>query len=126
MISVIIPAFNCEKTIEGCINSLLSRKAISVNIEIIIVDDGSTDNTRNVLENLKNCHKEIQVFTQENKGAGAARNLGIEKATGDYLWFIDGDDVVNQNSINVISFEISKYKPEILVFNYKLFDEKNP
>lgn len=123
MISVIIPAFNCEKTIEGSVNSILSRKAVSANIEIIIVNDGSTDNTRNVLENLKDRHKEIQVFTQENKGAGAARNLGIEKATGDYLWFIDGDDVVNQNSINVISFEISKYKPDILIFNYKLFDE---
>lgn len=123
MISVIIPAFNCEKTIAACVNSLLSRKPFNKEIEIIIVDDGSTDNTRTVAENLKKQHKHVKVLAQENKGAGAARNLGIEHAEGEYLWFIDGDDVVNENSINVISYELSRYKPQILVFNYKLFDE---
>ncbi|MBM6704983.1 glycosyltransferase, partial [Sutterella massiliensis] len=123
MLSVIIPAFNCEKTIAACVNSLLSRKTLNKEIEIIIVDDGSTDNTRTVAEDLKKQHKHVKVLAQENKGAGAARNLGIEHAEGEYLWFIDGDDVVNENSINVISYELSRYKPQILVFNYKLFDE---
>ena len=85
-VSVIIPTFNRSETILRSIESV--KRQTYDNLEIIVVDDGSTDDTQNLLEDLDN----IQYIFQANKGVSCARNLGIEKATGDYIAFLDSDD----------------------------------
>lgn len=89
-ISVIIPCYNIEDYLPKCLESILSQT--EKDIELICIDDGSKDNTREVLENYKNKHSNIRVLYQNNKGAGPARNLGIENSNGEYIAFMDGDD----------------------------------
>ncbi len=96
-ISVIIPAYNREKTIERCIDSVLSQ-TYPVD-EIIVVDDGSTDDTVKRVENINNGI--IRILEQNHKGAQAARNLGIKAAKGDYIAFLDSDDEWLPNKLEV-------------------------
>ena len=83
-VSVIIPNYNGEKFIKEAIDSVLNQAR--VNVEVIVVDDGSTDNSKDLLEAYGN---RIKVFFQENKGAPAARNLGIKNASADFIKFLD-------------------------------------
>ena len=93
MISIIITAYNAEKTIERCINSILENKYDDY--EIIIVNDGSKDKTEDIV-NLFASNK-IKYFSKENTGVADSRNFGIERASGDYITFIDSDDYVSNN-----------------------------
>lgn len=122
-LSIVIPAFNCEDTLETCISSLSIDNKHRDKIEILIVDDGSTDKTAEVARRMAETNTSIKYLYQNNAGAGAARNLGLKHIDGDYVWFIDGDDSVNENSINVIFYELVKHNPDILLFSYKLYDE---
>jgi cellulose synthase/poly-beta-1,6-N-acetylglucosamine synthase-like glycosyltransferase len=92
MISIIIPAFNASKTINACIESLLSQKA-SEKFEVIIVDDGSMDNTAEVVKKFK----KVKLVQQENKGPASARNNGARHAKGNIIVFIDSDCVAGKN-----------------------------
>lgn len=89
-ISVIIPFYNAERTIKRCINSVLSQTLRE--IEIVCIDDGSHDLTSKIIEEYAIQHNNIILFMQENKGAGEARNLGIRKANGEFVAFMDSDD----------------------------------
>ena len=91
-ISIIVPAYNSEKFIDNCIQSLVEQTV--EDIEIIIVDDGSVDNTPNLLKRWQNKDKRIKIITQTNQKQGSARNRGIEIAQGEYIGFIDSDDWV--------------------------------
>lgn len=93
MISVIITAYNAEKTIEKCLNSILDTKYN--NYEIVIVNDGSTDNTEDIIELFAT--DKIKYFSKPNTGVADSRNFGIEKANGDYITFVDSDDFVSSN-----------------------------
>lgn len=99
-ISVIIPVYNTNpEFLQKAINSVLNQTY--KNIEVIIVNDGSTDNnTLNFLKTLDN--KNINIINQENKGAGGARNTGINSATGDYIGFLDADDWLDKNFYEVL------------------------
>jgi len=93
LLSVIIPAYNAMSTLERCVNSV--RKQTINSIEIIIVDDGSTDNTGALAEKLAMMDKRVRVFHKENGGSSSARNLGIDNAQGEYLGFVDSDDFID-------------------------------
>lgn len=90
-ISVIIPVYNREKLIKNAINSVL-KQTIADKLEIICVDDGSTDNTVNVIKRIQQQHDNIFLYQQKNSGPGVARNLGIDNAHGEYIVFLDSDD----------------------------------
>lgn len=90
MISVIIPVYNCEETIDECIQSI--KKQTYENWEIIIIDDGSIDNTYKKVDAWAKSDMRIKVFRQENQGSGSARNRGMKEAVGEYIAFLDGDD----------------------------------
>lgn len=92
-ISVIIPAYNAEKTVERCVLSVLNQTYS--NLEIIIIDDGSTDNTLEIINQLCSKDSRINVFSVENRGVSNARNIGLNKSTGDYIAFIDADDYID-------------------------------
>lgn len=100
LISVIIPVYNKEKTIEKCVDSVLRQQY--PNIEIILVDDGSQDSSYNLCVRLSEIHRNVTVLHQENKGVSAARNLGLKYATGEYISFVDSDDWLHESMLSVL------------------------
>lgn len=123
LISVIIPAFNCEKSIENTVNSIISSGL--TDYEIVIVNDGSMDNTTSVCNSLCSKYSFIKYSEQGNSGVSAARNKGISLATGEYIMFFDADDTAKKNGfaecVNIIKSE----KPDILVFGMSFDYYKN-
>lgn len=94
IISVIIPMYNSQLYIEECIKSV--QQQTIKELEIIVIDDGSTDDSSIIVENLKKIDKRIELYYQDNSGAGVARNKGINYAKGEYLSFLDSDDFFYQ------------------------------
>lgn len=90
--SIIIPIYNTEQYIEECINSV--RKQHYQHWELILVDDGSTDNSLTICEKIAKLEPRIKLFHKENEGVSSARNYGLKYITGDYLIFVDADDLV--------------------------------
>lgn len=97
LVSIIIPAYNVESYIEQCIKSVIEQSY--KNLEVIVINDGSTDSTLSLLMKLKEKYQRIKVVSWQNQGPSAARNLGIEIANGSFLFFLDGDDWLNSNCI---------------------------
>ena len=97
MVSVLIPAYNSEKTINRCIESILHQAY--ENIEVIIVNDGSTDNTLSILSNYAKIDRRIAIYNQTNKGVSATRNVCLKNAHGDYVLYVDADDWIEANMI---------------------------
>lgn len=97
LVSIIVPAYNVEKYIEKCLSSILCQTY--TNIEVIVVDDGSTDNTGQLIDNISQQDSRIRVIHKKNAGVSAARNNGIEMSTGDYLVFVDADDYLAQDYV---------------------------
>lgn len=96
-ISVIIPIYNSEKYLKDCINSVLKQNYTS--FEIILVNDGSNDNSVSICEKFVKCHQNIRLYSQKNQGVSSARNLGLKKAKGEYIFFLDSDDVMCSNML---------------------------
>lgn len=96
-ISIIVPAYNAEKTIEKCLNSLLTQNGVK--LEIICINDGSEDDTLNILKSYENRYNNIVVVSQQNKGVSKTRNLGIDIAKGNYIMFVDADDFLKEDSL---------------------------
>lgn len=94
-ISVIIPAYNIEDLLEKCVTSVASQDYPKELLQIIVVDDGSTDGTPHIADELARKYSNVQVIHKENGGSSSARNVGIEAATGDYLGFVDSDDYIS-------------------------------
>ena len=91
LISVIVPVYNTAPYLERCVNSILAQTY--AHIEIILINDGSTDNSMEIIENLATNNKNIKYFNLENNyGLSYARNIGIESSEGDYIGFVDSDD----------------------------------
>lgn len=95
LISIIIPFFNTESYITNCINSLVNQTY--KDIEIIFINDGSTDNTSKIIETFVNIDKRVKLITQKNNGPASARNAGLTNASGDYIMFCDSDDYYEKN-----------------------------
>lgn len=106
LVSVIIPAYNVGDYIEECIQSILCQTY--KNYEIIIIDDGSTDNTYDIGCNLAIENARLKIYHQENQGVSIARNVGMQKANGKYYIFVDADDVVAPQYIEVLVAGIEK------------------
>lgn len=117
-ISIILSVYNEEKYIKEAIDSVLNQSL--KDFELIIINDGSTDKTLNIINSYSD--KRIKVFTQENKGLGASRNKGIELASGEYIMFLDGDDYLINEALNIAYTEISTKNTDLSFFkiiNYK-------
>lgn len=101
-VSIIIPIYNKEETLERCFESVLNQQY--KNIEVIVINDGSTDNSKRVCEEYAKRDNRFRVISQKNGGVSRARNAGISRASGDYLFFLDADDQIDENVISDLVF----------------------
>jgi glycosyltransferase involved in cell wall biosynthesis len=101
-LSIIIPLYNSEKYVSECLDSLVIQNLSKNEFEIVVINDGSKDNSLQLVETYVEKHSNIIVYSQENKGVAAARNLGIEKSNGEYLFFVDSDDYIAANTLKVL------------------------
>lgn len=125
-ISVIIPVYNASLYLSRCVDSLIDAIIPNSSVEIILINDGSTDNSLAICNEYANKYNFIKVFDQNNQGPSAARNLGIQNATGEWISFVDSDDYVEKNYFERIITEINTHTDiDIFVFNYyKTTDSK--
>lgn len=121
LISVVVPIYNVEKYISRCINSIINQTY--KNLEIILVDDGSTDKCPLICDNYLNFDKRIKVIHKNNGGLSDARNSGIEIAQGEYIIFIDSDDYVDNKMIEILYKTIKNENCDIAICNYYMVDE---
>lgn len=119
LVSIVVPCYNIEKYIERCINSIINQTY--KNLEIIAVNDGSKDNTLNILNRLKLKEPRLKVLNYENHGPSFARNRGIEQAQGQYIMFVDGDDFLNENIVNELLNTLEEKKLDIIACNYSMY-----
>ncbi|HZH58307.1 MAG TPA: glycosyltransferase [Metabacillus sp.] len=120
-VSVIVPVYNCEKYLLKCLESICNQTYS--NIEIIIVNDGSTDNTEKIIINMKEQEHRIIYYKQENSGPSEARNKGISLSKGEYLVFIDSDDTVEPSYIEMLLNEMLISKADLICCGYKDISE---
>ena len=118
LVSVVIPAYNCQDTINECVNSILNQNKDDV--EIIIVDDGSTDATASIVDKVSERSQAVHVLHIENGGPGQARNFGMERARGSILVFLDSDDVLLEGSIDNIVKNFQIYSPDIVALDFTI------
>lgn len=122
-VSIIVPVYNVQDFIANCLDSLIRQDYNP--LEIILVDDGSTDGSLKICEDFADKDSRIKIVHQENAGAGAARNCGIDCATGDYITFVDGDDYIENNYVSALVEQKKKFSSDIAATFNKEFDEKN-
>lgn len=127
-LSLIVPVYNVENYIIECLNSIVKIIPSDGSTEVIIINDGSPDNSINLIENYilnlnDNIKNNFHIFSQENRGLSGARNTGIDNAKGQYLAFLDSDDVLQGDFFNDILAIIKKHNPDIVEFRAIRFDD---
>lgn len=116
-ISVIIPVYNTEKYLKRCLDSVIHQTF--KDIEIIIVNDGSTDNSSSIIDKYKNKDSRIIVINQDNNGLSEARNSGIKVSSGKYISFVDSDDTISLDMLNIVHKQLIKENSELIIFRYQ-------
>lgn len=116
-ISVIVPVYNSEKFLEKCLNSIINQTF--KDIEIICIDDGSSDKSLDILKSFETKDKRIRILTQKNMGPSCARNKGLEIATGEYVGFVDSDDWIDLDFYEKLYNSAEKYNADIAVGGIK-------
>lgn len=120
LLSIIIPIYNLEKYISKCLDSIIGQlnDEIMDEIEIILVNDGSTDTSEQICKKYGVKHRNIQYIYQKNSGVSVARNHGLNLSKGEYVYFVDGDDFLLNNSIMNIYSKIKDKKADMILCNY--------
>lgn len=122
-VSVIIPVYNGERHLQETIDSLRAQK--NCNCEFIFVNDGSTDTTINILYKNKKDDERIKILSGENKGVSAARNIGLDNASGEYIMFLDSDDLLIEDAINIYLTSIRQHNCDIALAKYTTFNDQS-
>lgn len=121
LVSIVIPVYNGEKFILRCINNIL--KQTYENIEIIVINDGSTDNTQFILSTISN--GKVKIININNSGVSNARNVGIKNASGKYILFVDADDYINENTVEILYNKIIQTNVDIIRYNGYIENKKH-
>lgn len=116
LISVIVPVYNAEKFLNKSIESVINQSY--KNIELILVNDGSTDNSETICNKYALADKRIKVISQNNSGPAAARNTGIRHASGDFVFFLDADDFIDRNAMGILIEKYNQYQPDLVMGNF--------
>ena len=124
-ISFIIPVYNVEKYVAKAVDSVINNNWGQYTFEIVVVDDESPDNSIDIVRHIQNQNPkaDIKIFSQKNKGLGGARNTGISKASGDYIFFLDSDDYILQNVFVDLLNKTYQNNLDVLEFAAKRVDE---
>ena len=120
LVSVIIPVYNVEIYLRECLQSVIGQTY--KNLEILLIDDGATDNSGKICDEIAKEDQRIKVFHRENEGVSAARNFGIEQASGGWIFFVDSDDLLMQNTIE-LSMQYVKPEDDICFIGLKSFND---
>lgn len=120
-VTVVVAVYNIEKYIEKCIRSVIAQTW--KNIEILLIDDGSTDSSGNICDSYAKTDDRIRVIHKVNGGISDVRNVGLEKATGSYLMYVDGDDYIAPNYVEKAVKCAEHYKAEVVIFDYQEIEE---
>jgi glycosyltransferase involved in cell wall biosynthesis len=112
-LSIIIPVFNTEKYLQKCLSSVLAQDIPANEYEIIVVNDGSTDNSQKIIDDFKQSNNNIRVLCQTNSGQSAARNKALNIAKGEYIWFVDSDDYISEHCLGKIH-SMAAQNPDII------------
>lgn len=126
--SVIVPAFNEEKYIKECLDSLASQTLDKTLFEVIVINDCSTDKTLDIVNNYTKLTNLQTATNRVNKGLGYSRNIGISKAKGKYLVFLDSDDLLVSNALKILHKRVELLNPDLIVYNWEYYhhiDKKN-
>ncbi len=115
-LTIIVPVYNTEKYLNECIESIIA--SYETGIEVLIINDGSTDNSGHICEEFAKKYNYIKVFHRKNGGLSAARNTGINLANGKYIWFVDSDDYIEIDSVKSILKKVEEDK-DIIISNYR-------
>ena len=118
LISIIVPVYNVERYLEKCVNSIINQTY--KNLEIILVDDGATDSSGNMCDELAKSDNRIKVYHKENGGLSDARNYGVERATGDYIGFVDSDDYIDSEMYEKLYEAIKKENVDVAECSLKV------
>lgn len=124
LLSIIIPVFNTELYLEECLESILNQGLNSY--EILIINDGSTDSSKDIILEYTDRYPFIKYFEQENSGQGTARNVGIDNSIGKYIYFMDSDDFLAQGKLKEMLTNIIELDYELLFFEGESFLHENP
>lgn len=124
LISVIIPVYNVEHYLDACIQSVLDQTYS--NIQIIIINDGSTDDSLAICQKWSLIDPRILLFDKVNGGLSSARNKGLDESSGDYICFIDSDDVIHVDFIKILHESVSKHGSDMATCGYKEFFDHDP
>lgn len=124
-LSIVIPVYNVEKYLTQCMNSIVKQNKFNL-VEVLLIDDGSTDSSFSICEDYEKKFKNIKVIHQQNSGQAIARNNGIKYSKGDYIMFMDSDDYFNDNNIiskiiNIINIK----EPDLIMYGYKKIYENS-
>lgn len=123
LISIVIPVYNAEKYLEQCLNSI--KDQTYKNFEVILVNDGSIDHSESICMDFVKVDTRFKYFTKVNGGASSARNFGLDHVTGDFITFIDADDWVDENHLEVLINNIKDNNSDMVVSSIKKFDMSN-
>jgi len=126
LLSIIIPFYNNEDYLRACLDSLFVQ--IDDDIEVVLINDGSTDSSAEIVRQTLSCyvHPHVISITQDNGGIAHARNVGLQHASGQYVTFLDGDDLLSRNYLNTLRPILLSGKYELIDFKYHRFSAKTP
>lgn len=122
-LSIVIPVYNTEKYLEKCLASCVNQEVEKADYEIVVVDDGTKDNAMAIALRYQENYPNIKIFSQENAGLSAARNMGLSHCSGDYVWFVDSDDYIEEGSLPLIFNKIED-NPDVICIQAKRSDEE--
>lgn len=122
-VSIIIPAYNIRDYIEKCLNSVLNQDYDKDCLEIVVVDDGSTDGTSEILDEFARSYSSIKVIHKPNEGVSAARNDGIKASTGEFIFFFDGDDFQEKYTCSELVNVIQEQSADAVIYGYYRFED---
>lgn len=121
-VSVIVPVYNVEKYLQECVESLIGQTLKE--IEILLIDDGSTDSSGDICDRYAQEYENIRVIHKENGGQGKARNLGLRHIQGKYVYYMDSDDLLEQNALQFLYDEAEEKQLDVILFSAECFSDE--
>lgn len=118
LVTAVVPVYNVEDCLQRCLESLIQQKNAEGKLEILLIDDGSLDQSGIICDKYDACYHNVRVIHKKNGGLSSARNTGIDHAKGKYILFVDADDYLEKNAVQILEYALQKYSfPDAIVFN---------